>query len=133
METTFRRGVGANPDSVDPHKAQGTWENDVIGDMFIGLFTHDAKSRPIPGIAESWVVSEDQLTWTFKLRQTKWSDGAPLTANDFVYSLRRLLDPTTLGAVYASIQYPILNAEAVNGGKMPLDRARRKGARRLHA
>ncbi|MDP3739436.1 MAG: peptide ABC transporter substrate-binding protein, partial [Hyphomonadaceae bacterium] len=110
-----------NPDSVDPHKAQGTWENDVIGDMFIGLFTDDAKAHPIPGIAESWVVSEDQLTWTFKLRQTKWSDGTPLTAKDFEYSLRRLLDPTTLGAVYASIQYPIKNAEAVNGGKMPLD------------
>ncbi|HEY7797284.1 MAG TPA: peptide ABC transporter substrate-binding protein, partial [Hyphomonadaceae bacterium] len=120
-ETTFRRGVGANPDSVDPHKAQGTWENDVIGDMFIGLFTDDAKARPIPGIAESWTISEDQLTWTFKLRQTKWSDGTPLTAKDFEYSLRRLEDPTTLGAVYASVQYPIKNAQAVNGGSLPLD------------
>ncbi len=120
-ETTFRRGIGAKPDSVDPHKAQGTWENDIIGDMFIGLFTEDAKSHPIPGIAESWTVSDDQLTWTFKLRQTKWSDGAPLTANDFVFSLRRLLDPKTLGAVYASIQYPIFNAEKVNGGALPLE------------
>lgn len=120
-ETTLRRGVGANPDSVDPHKAQGTWENDVIGDMFIGLFTDDAKAQPIPGIAESWTVSEDQLTWTFKLRQTNWSDGTPLTAKDFEYSLRRLEDPTTLGAVYASVQYPIKNAQAVNGGSLPLD------------
>ncbi|HEX5008502.1 MAG TPA: peptide ABC transporter substrate-binding protein [Hyphomonadaceae bacterium] len=120
-ETTFRRGVGANPDSVDPHKAQGTWENDVIGDMFIGLFTEDARSQPIPGIVESWTVSDDQLTWTFKLRQTKWSDGEPLTAKDFEYSLRRLEDPTTLGAVYASVQYPIKNAQAVNGGSLPLD------------
>jgi oligopeptide transport system substrate-binding protein len=120
-ETTFRRGVGANPDSVDPHKAQGTWENDVIGDMFIGLFTEDAKSQPIPGIAESWTVSDDQLTWTFKLRQTNWSDGTPLTAKDFEYSLRRLEDPKTLGAVYASVQYPIKNAQAVNGGSLPLD------------
>jgi oligopeptide transport system substrate-binding protein len=120
-ETTFRRGVGANPDSVDPHKAQGTWENDVIGDMFIGLFTENAKSQPIPGIAESWKVSDDQLTWTFKLRQTNWSDGTPLTAKDFEYSLRRLLDPATLGAVYASVQYPIKNAQAVNGGELPLD------------
>lgn len=117
----FRRGVGANPDSVDPHKAQGTWENDVIGDMFIGLFTENAKSQPVPGIAESWTVADDQLTWTFKLRQTNWSDGTPLTAKDFEYSLRRLLDPTTLGAVYASVQYPIKNAQAVNGGSMPLD------------
>jgi oligopeptide transport system substrate-binding protein len=120
-ETTFRRGVGANPDSVDPHKAQGTWENDVIGDMFIGLFTDDAKAQPIPGIAESWTVSEDQLTWTFKLRRTNWSDGAPLTAKDFEYSMRRLEDPKTLGAVYASVQYPIKNAQAVNGGSLPLD------------
>jgi oligopeptide transport system substrate-binding protein len=120
-ETTFRRGVGANPDSVDPHKAQGTWENDVIGDMFIGLFTDDAKAQPIPGVAESWTVSEDQLTWTFKLRKTNWSDGAPLTAKDFEYSLRRLEDPTTLGAVYASIQYPIKKAQAVNSGSLPLD------------
>ncbi len=121
-ETTMRRGVGSNPDSVDPHKAQGTWENDVIGDMFIGLFTEDAKSKPIPGIAESWVVSDDQLTWTFKLRQTNWSDGVPLTAKDFEYSLQRLLNPKTLGAVYASIQYPLKNAEAVNGGKMTPDK-----------
>ncbi len=120
-ETTFRRGVGSNPDSVDPHKAQGTWENDVIGDMFVGLFTEDAKSQPIPGVVESWTVSEDQLTWTFKLRQTKWSDGEPLTAKDFEYALRRLEDPTTLGAVYASVQYPIKNAQAVNGGSLPLD------------
>ncbi len=120
-ETTFRRGVAATPDSVDPHKAQGTWENDIIGDMFIGLFTEDAKALPVPGIAESWVVSDDQMTWTFKLKQTSWSDGQPLTAKDFEYSFRRLLDPKTIGAVYASIQYPIKNAEAVNSGKLPVD------------
>jgi oligopeptide transport system substrate-binding protein len=115
----FRRGVGANPDTVDPHKGSGTWENDVIGDMFIGLFTEDAKAQPIPGIAESWEISPDQLTWTFKLKQTNWSDGTPVTAKDFEYSFRRLLDPKTTGVVYASVQYPIKNAQAVNGGKMP--------------
>jgi ABC-type transport system substrate-binding protein len=56
--------------------------------MFIGLFTEDAKSMPIPGVAESWTISEDQKTWTFKLKQTKWSDGTPLTAHDFVFSFR---------------------------------------------
>lgn len=121
LETTFRRGIGANPDSVDPHKAQGTWENDVIGDMFIGLFTDDAKAQPIPGIAESWTVSDDRLTWTFKLRRTSWSDGTPLTAKDFEYSFRRMQDPATLGAVYASVLYPIKNAQAVNGGSLPPD------------
>src|SRR5262245_5741156 len=89
----FKRGVGANPDTVDPHKATGTWENDVVGDMFIGLFTDDAKAQPIPGVAETWTVSEDQLTWTFKLKQMNWSDGTPVTAKDFEFSFRRLLDP----------------------------------------
>ncbi len=118
-EDQFRRGVSSNPDSVDPHKAQGTWENDIIGDMFIGLFTEDAASKPIPGVADTWTTSEDGLTWTFKLKHTNWSDGVPLTANDFVFSLRRMENPKTLGAVYASILYPIKNAQAVNSGKMP--------------
>lgn len=120
-ELTFRRGVGANPDSVDPHQAEGTWANDVIGDMFVGLFTEDAASKPIPGIADTWTVSDDGLVWTFNLKHTNWSDGTPLTANDFVYSFRRLLDPKTVGAVYASVQYVIKNAREVNGGRMPLE------------
>src|SRR5436190_19852095 len=89
-EGVFRRGVGANPDSLDPHKAQGTWENDVIGDMFIGLFTEDAAAKPVPGVAETWKISDDQLTWTFKLKHTNWSDGTPLTARDFEFSLQRM-------------------------------------------
>lgn len=117
----LRRGVGANPDSVDPHQSEGTWANDVIGDMFIGLTTEDQASQPIPGVAERWETSEDGLTWTFYLRESNWSDGTPLTAHDFVFGFRRLLDPNTIGAVYASLQYPIKNAQAINGGQMPTD------------
>ncbi len=120
-ENQLRRGIGANPDSIDPQQAEGTWANDVIGDMFIGLFTEDAAAKPVPGVAESWTVSEDGLVWTFKLKQTVWSDGAPVTAHDFVFAFRRLLDPKTVGAVYASIQYGIRNAREVNGGRMPVD------------
>lgn len=120
-ELTFRRGVGSNPDSVDPQQAEGTWANDVIGDMFIGLTTEDAASHPIPGVAESWTTSPDGLVWTFKLKHTVWSDGTPLTANDFVYSFQRLLNPKTVGAAYASVQYEIKNAREVNGGRMPLE------------
>jgi oligopeptide transport system substrate-binding protein len=121
LDTQFRRGIGSSPDSIDPHQTEGTWANDVVGDMFIGLFTEDAASQPIPGVAESWTTSEDGLTWTFKLKQTSWSDGTPLTAHDFVFGFRRLLDPKTIGAVYASNQYIIKNARAVNGGSMPVD------------
>lgn len=116
--TIFTRGNGAEPDTIDPHKASGNWENNIIGDMFMGLMTDDINADPIPGAALSYSESEDGLTYTFKLREHKWSDGTPVTAHDFVYSFRRILNPKT-AAQYASILYPIKNAEAVNSGKLP--------------
>lgn len=113
----LHRGNNAEPLTLDPHKASGTWENNIIGDMFIGMFTEDAAGEPIPGMAESWTVSEDNLTWTFELREAVWSDGVPVTAYDFEYALHRILDPATL-ANYASLLYPIRNARAVNQGEM---------------
>jgi oligopeptide transport system substrate-binding protein len=116
---TFSRGNGAEPDSLDPHKVQTTWENNIIGDMFMGLLTEDVNADPVPGAAESYVQSADGLTYTFKIRDHVWSDGVPVTAHDFVFSLQRILDPKT-AAPYASLLYPIKNAEAVNGGKLPV-------------
>jgi oligopeptide transport system substrate-binding protein len=115
----FTRGIGAQPKSLDPQKVEGTWANDVIGDMFIGLFTEDAKAIPVPGVAESWTVSEDGLTWTIKLKQTTWSDGEPLTADDFVFSFQRLFDPNEAEIAYASIQYGIKNGRAAKEGQVP--------------
>lgn len=116
----LHRGNTGEPLSLDPHKASGIWENVIIGDMFIGLFTEDPAGQPIPGLAESWTVSDDGLVWTFTLIDTTWSDGVPVTADDFVFSLRRILDPATL-AQYASLLYLIENAEAVNSGSMAPD------------
>ncbi|MGJ3230384.1 MAG: peptide ABC transporter substrate-binding protein [Oceanicaulis sp.] len=113
----LHRGNGAEPLSLDPHKASGTWENNIIGDMFIGLFTEDVEGEPIPGMAESWEVSDDGLTWTFTLREAQWSDGEPVTAADFEFAFQRILDPATL-ANYASLLYPIANARAVNTGEL---------------
>lgn len=113
----LHRGNTAEPYSLDPHRANGTWENNIIGDMFIGLFTENAVGEPIPGMAEEWTVSDDGLVWTFSLREATWSDGEPVTANDFVFAFRRILDPATL-AQYASLLYPVENAEAVNNGEM---------------
>lgn len=118
-ETTLRWSIGASPKSVDPHKAEGTWENDVIGDMFIGLFTEDVYGNPIPGMATSWTTSDDGLVWTFKLRDATWSDGQPVTAYDFEYAMRRLLDPATTGSAYSSLMYVLKNAQAVNSGDLP--------------
>lgn len=75
----------------------------------------------IPDLASSYSVSPDGLTWTFKLRDANWSDGKPITASDFVYSWRRLVDPKTAApyATYLGLA-GIKNADAVNAGKLPV-------------
>jgi oligopeptide transport system substrate-binding protein len=103
------------PDTLDPHHVSGTWENRVIGDMFMGLTTEAADASPIPGAAESWQVSDDGTVYTFTLRDHTWSDGTPVTADDFVFALRRILDPAE-AAEYASLLYTIKNARALNEG-----------------
>lgn len=113
---TLHRGNQNDPDTLDPHKATGQWESNILGDLFLGLVTEDAAANPIPGAAESWTTSADGLVWTFKMRQgATWSDGVPVTAEDFVFSLRRQLDPAT-ASQYASMLYDIVGAEAVNAG-----------------
>ncbi len=116
---TLRRGNGAEPDTLDPQKQSGTWENNITTDLNEGLMTYDAAGNTIYGVAISHTVSPDGLVYTYKLRDgVKWSDGVPLTAEDFVFSFQRILDPKT-AAQYASLLYPIKNAEAVNEGKLP--------------
>ncbi len=117
----LKRGNEAEPETLDPLLATTTVENNIVGDMFMGLTTEDVNSHVIPGMAEGWSTSADGLVWTFRLRENlKWSDGVPLKASDFVYGFRHLLDPKT-AARYASIEYVIKNAEAVNTGKLPPD------------
>lgn len=116
---TFNRGNSTEPDTLDPQKSQGSYENNIVGDMFMGLMTEDVAARPTFGAAESMVESDDGLTYTFKIRDHTWSDGVPVTAHDFVFSFQRILDPKT-AAPYASLVYPIVNAEKVNGGKLPV-------------
>ena len=114
------RGNGAEPKGLDPHQAAGDPENNIIGDMLLGLYTEDAAGHPIFGAAESVTISADGLRWTFKIRDHKWSDGVPATAEDFVFAYRRILDPKT-AAEYRNILYPIKNAERVSEGALPVD------------
>ena len=68
-EIAIHRGnAGGDPNSIDPHQTQGTWENFIVGDMLLGLVTEDAEGNLIPGAAESWTTSPDGITWTFKMR-----------------------------------------------------------------
>jgi oligopeptide transport system substrate-binding protein len=115
----LNRGNGAEPKSLDPAVIDGIWEAQISGDMLLGLTTEDAESKPIPGAAESWETSDDGLTWTFRLRDHTWSDGVPVTAEDFVFSWRRILDPKT-AAPYAYYLYPIKSAREVNTGRQPV-------------
>lgn len=114
---TLLRGNAGEPQTLDPSLASDQPDAEVIGDLMTGLFMPDPDARPVPAMAQSWTTSTDGLTWTFRLRDTRWSDGVALTADDFVYSWRRLVDPAT-ASTYAYFIYQVKNAEAVNSGKM---------------
>lgn len=116
-EVVFNRGNSADPESLDPHKTSTVYEANILRDLFSGLTVQDAKAEIIPGAAESWTVSPDGKTLTFKLRADgKWSDGSPVTADDYVFSWRRLVDPAT-AAEYAYMLSPVVNADAINKGE----------------
>jgi len=112
-------GNDSEPATLDPGKANLVDEATIIGDLMMGLTTDAPDGAPVPGIAERWEASPDGLVWTFHLRNARWSDGVPVTADDFVYGLRRTLDPKT-ASIYAYLLYVLKNAQAVNEGKAPL-------------
>jgi oligopeptide transport system substrate-binding protein len=98
--------------------------------MLVGLYTEDVNAQPIFGAAASAETSEDGLTWTFKIRPHTWSDGVPVSAEDFVFAYRRILDPKT-AAQYANVLYPIKNAQKVNKARSCSVRCGRATRRRL--
>ncbi len=114
----LRRGISANPDTLDPHKASAQWENIVIGDMFEGLYVTDKDGRPVLGAAQNVSVDDTQTIYTFTLKPAVWSDGVAVTADDFVFAFRRLQAPET-AAQYASLLWIVKNAAAVNRGDLP--------------
>ncbi|MEM8552746.1 MAG: peptide ABC transporter substrate-binding protein [Pseudomonadota bacterium] len=116
--TTYFRGSAGDPETLDPHKTSTVVEAHILRDLLEGLVIHDGAGDVQPGVAESWTVADDGVTYTFNLRDdARWSDGSTVTANDFVYSLRRIMDPAT-GAKYANILFPIKNGEPINKGEM---------------
>lgn len=117
------RHIKDEPASLDPMKAVGLPEIQVIRDLFEGLTNQDAQGNIVPGVAESW-SSSDNKTWIFTLRgNAKWSNGEPVTAQDFVYSWQRLVEPKNSSpfAWFAGLA-GISNAGAITKGEMPADR-----------
>jgi oligopeptide transport system substrate-binding protein len=115
---TFLRGNMAEPETLDPSLASGVQEEEIMGDLLIGLIAQDSAARSIPGMATHWQASADGLTWTFYLREALWSDGAAVTSDDFVFAWRRILDPAT-ASTYSYFLYVLKNAAPINAGKMP--------------
>ncbi len=113
------RGLDDEPRSLDPQLASDIPAQKVSDDLFEGLTTIDMAGRAVPGVADSWSHSVDGLVWTFHLRpEARWSNGQPVTPQDFVFAWRREVDPKT-GAPYADSLAPIENARDIAGGKKP--------------
>lgn len=120
-EQVLIRGNGEEPQTLDPHLSEGIPSSHILRDLFEGLTTEAPDGTIIPGAASRWNISRDGLTYTFYMRRDgAWSNGDPITADDFVYSLRRSADPAT-ASNYANMLYPIANAREVLAGEVPTD------------
>lgn len=113
----LRSNNSSEPGSLDPALAQGTHESWILENVFEGLMTFDENGELVPGMAEDYEISEDGLTYTFTIRDgATWSNGDPVTAEDFEFTWKRALDPE-LAADYAHILYYIKGGEAYNTGE----------------
>ncbi|MEM7392409.1 MAG: ABC transporter substrate-binding protein, partial [Verrucomicrobiota bacterium] len=103
-------GNGSEPKDLDQHTVTGVPEHRIIMALQEGLTTGDPDANPIPGAAERWDISEDGKVYTFHLRKNaKWSNGDPVTANDFLFSFRRALTPA-LGNEYSYMFFVVVGA-----------------------
>ena len=117
--STLHRGLSSDPESLDPHKARSTQAADVLRDIGEGLLGYTETGELVPAAAASWTISEDGLSYTFQLRpDARWSNGDPVTAEHFVFSLRRLVDPAT-AAFYAQALDGIVNSGEIVSGDLP--------------
>lgn len=118
----LRRSTSDEPRTLDPQFVPGNAGAAVMGDMFEGLLTKDREGNIVPGLSDSASVSADGRTHTFRLRRNiRWSDGRPITAEDFVYSFRRSADPRTAARSSRAL-FPIRNARAIIGRRMSVER-----------
>lgn len=106
--------------SMDTSKSTDSVSFRAFVNAMEGLYRLDKDNKPTPGMAKDVKISEDKKTYTFELRDAKWSNGDPVRAQDFVYAWQRALDKAT-AAEYAFILFDVKNAQKVNKGELPLD------------
>jgi len=116
-ENVLRYVSGSEPETLDPQIPDGQNEARICMALYEGLAEYDPKTgEPVPALAETWEVNKDSSEFTFHLRRDgRFSNGDPITARDFVYTIRRGLTPG-LGSRTASMAYPIKYAQAFNSG-----------------
>ncbi len=120
-EQVVHRGNGEEPQTLDPHLAEGVPSANILRDLFEGLTTTTPDGRIVPGAAAHWDISRDGLVYTFYLDPDgRWSNGDPVTAEDFVWSWRRVVDPAS-GAAYGRMLAPVANAEEIFAGRLPVE------------
>ena len=119
QEQSITINNGTEVASLDPHKVEGVPESDIITNLLEGLLTTDNAGHLVPGVAQSW--DRQQNVWTFTLRpDARWSNGEPVTAQDFVYSWQRLADPKTASPYASYLQYAhIANVDEILAGRQP--------------
>jgi len=117
-EQTLHLGNGSEPRELDPHVVTGVPEHNIISALLEGLVSEDPHTlAPVPGMATSWTISPDGMRYTFTLRPGAcWSNGDPVTAQDFRFSYQRMLSPA-LGAPYADMLYCLRGAEDYHKGR----------------
>jgi ABC-type oligopeptide transport system, periplasmic component len=112
-DDTLRRGNGAEPDSLNPHVAQGLNSHNILNDLYEGLFTYGVSGQAIPGVADRYQISKDGLRWDFYLNpDAKWSDGEPVTAEDFIQGWNKAIAASS-AAPYAFLFEPMQSEESL--------------------
>ncbi len=117
----LRRGLGGQPGSLDPHRAEDAFSYDVLRDLYEGLTASSPTGEVVPAAAESWRVDDAGKRYTFAIRRdARWSNGDVVTANDFEAAFRRVMDPATASGA-ADLLRAIVNAPAILNGDKPTD------------
>lgn len=117
---TIYATVGPEPSTIDPQKGTAIDERSYVRHMFEGLTRVDTQGNTVPGMAEKWEVDETNTKYVFHIRDAKWSDGKAVTANDFEFAWKRLLNPETASQGSTKL-YILKNAEKYNKGECSSD------------
>lgn len=118
-DKVLRVSMAGAPTDINPLTCSTTEGSEILGTMYEGLVRQNADGEILEGsgLAESWDISDDGTVYTFHLRDATWSDGTPITADQFVYAWQQVLEPAT-ASQYAYMLYPIKNAAAYNTGEL---------------